>query len=214
MRLFYSIIQCMIVLLVLSSCDTSTNTTPEDQNVTITANFKGPLYAGNYYKGYLPATGYVLWIKDSNGNFVKTIHVTKGIVEVGVYGAHTDHLPEWEKSSGVSIDTTVAKKEDAFIPEEFDGITSASPTFGSALADTTVTLVWDFTDESGTKVPKGTYSYHFEAGNISKDSVDTGESIVTVINETTSGTIQYGSGTATAANPTNNITSLTAQVSQ
>lgn len=179
--------------------------------LTIAPNFSGPLFKGNYYSGYLPATGFALWVEDAQGSFVKTLHVSKGMVEVGLYGAHTNHLPIWEAKSGVVIDTSVSDKSLAFIPEEFDGITSASPSFGTTLPDTTLSFSWDFTDANGAAVIPGTYTFHFEAGNIEKDSVESGTPPVTVFSETSAGTVVYGvnSSTVTAGTATTFIGSLT-----
>lgn len=181
------------------------------ESLTIAPTFSGPLYKGNFYKGYLPATGFALWIEDAQGGFVKTLHVSKGMVEVGLFGAHTNHLPIWEAKSGVVIDTSVTDKSLAFIPEEFDGITSASPSFGTALPDTTLSFSWDFTDASGSAVAPGTYTFHFEAGNITKDSVESGTPPVTVFSETTAGTVVYGvnNSSVIAGGATTSIGALT-----
>jgi hypothetical protein len=171
------------------------------------AKISGPLYEGNFYKGYLPATDVVVWIEDDRGNYIKTVIVSKGVVNVAHAGIHAEHLPVWQKVSKVHSDATVAHDSLSYILPGFDGLTSASLKLKSP-KDTTITVKWDFTDTFGNPVPEGIYRYYIETANIKKDS---GQALI-VLNETTAGSIVTRKRTVTASMPTKNIKAFTVNV--
>jgi flagellar hook assembly protein FlgD len=173
----------------------------------LSAKISGPLYEGNFYKGYLPATDFVVWIEDDRGNYIKTVKISKGVVNVAHAGIHAEHLPVWQKTSKVHSDATVANDSLSYILSGFDGLTSASLKLKSP-KDTTITVKWDFTDTNGNPVPEGVYKYCIETANIKKDS----NLVIIILNETTSGNIVTRKRTVTASIPTKNIKSFTVNV--
>jgi hypothetical protein len=165
-----------------------------------TAKISGPLYEGTFYKGYLPATDFAVWIEDEQGRFIKTIKISKGVVNVAHAGIHAEHLPTWQKSSKVYSDLTVANDSLSYILPGFDGITSASLKL-KANTDTLFSLKWDFTDSAGIPVPEGVYRYCIETSNIRKNTALE----VIVLSESTSGTITTRKRSFTVATTTRNI---------
>ena len=112
---------------VMFFCSPSNPYLPNERiTAVITAHITGPLYQGNFYKGYLPITDFVVWIEDENSRYIKTLQVSKGAVNVASSGVHAEHLPIWAKSANVKCDLKVAKDSLAYILPEFDGLTSAS----------------------------------------------------------------------------------------
>jgi flagellar hook assembly protein FlgD len=166
------------------------------------------LYKGNFYKGYKPITDFAVWIEDENHNYIKTLQISKGAVNVVSTGVHAEHLPTWLKSSKVKTDLKVANDSLAYVLPEFDGVTSASLKV-SATKDTTIGLTWNFTDVSGKSVPEGTYYYCIEVSNIKKDSsAAPGDIPVTILSESTRGTIITRQRISSDGVSTNNIKSL------
>lgn len=203
-RLLLAGIVCL--LLTGLSCDTSG---PEDKNVsllTVSLAFNGPQAQGTAWPefGLYAKTNWGIWIEDSDGNYIKTIKIDSGTVEVTGYPAHTEHLPAWLASSNMEY-----TGPNGYIPPELDGVTAASVLFGAVtdgIADTTISATWDFTDLNGSKVSEGTYYFHAEVANILKN---TGDTTVAIVSQTASASVNYPSGATTDGTPTDNIISLT-----
>ena len=194
---------------VMFFCSPSNPYLPNERiTAVITAHITGPLYQGNFYKGYLPITDFVVWIEDENSRYIKTLQVSKGAVNVASSGVHAEHLPIWAKSANVKCDLKVAKDSLAYILPEFDGLTSASLKVKLS-KDTIMSIKWDFTDAKGNPVPEGTYYYCIESSNIKKDSSATPGTIpVTILSESTRGKIVTRQRMTTDGVPTNNIKTL------
>lgn len=100
---------------------------------------------------------YAVWIENEKGDVVKTLFVTsyttKGRTRPGEepmrgYVKRPACVPTWVKVSKVAEQTD----------QQLDAFTGATPQ-----ADGTQTFIWDFTDQSGKAVPKGTYKVFVEA---------------------------------------------------
>ena len=112
----------------------------------------------NYQKQAGPGSNqYAVWIENEKGEFVKTLFVTaytsKGRARNGEqakrgYIVRPACVPVWVKTS----------KAEEKTDQELDAVTGATPQ-----ASGTQTFTWDFTDEQGKTVPKGTYRVKVEA---------------------------------------------------
>ena len=100
---------------------------------------------------------YAVWIENDKGDVVKTLFVTsyttKGRTRPGEepmrgYVKRPACVPTWVKSSKAAEQTD----------QQLDAFTGATPQ-----ADGTQTFIWDFTDQAGKAVPKGTYKVFVEA---------------------------------------------------
>ena len=135
--------KCLILSLVtacamlLFGCGATAANTParEDDIVAVTFDFqKQSGYASNQF---------AVWIEDANGTLVKTLFVTQFTVNGG-YEKRPDAIPVWvERSSIAQAGST-------------DATSGATPKSGS------LRYVWDLTDNSGNRVPDGTYTYYVE----------------------------------------------------
>jgi hypothetical protein len=185
---------------------------PYDENESVSLKidlqFKGPTYSGTAYTGYLPLTDWVLWIENENGSFVKTLKVNVGAVTAKTTGACEHHLPTWKTIAGISIPGTGNSTK--VIPAQFDGITGASFNFSKLGKDTTISVIWDLTDEKGYAIQSGKYYYCAEVSNINKNKNDT---TCQINNEFTKGIFYYeNAGVTDPASPTTNILSLKANI--
>lgn len=99
---------------------------------------------------------YAVWIEDEQGRVVKTLFVTafttKGRPRPGEairrgYTFRPTCVPSWVK----------AVKAEERTDEELDAYTGATPQSGLQ------TFTWDFTDQTGKSVKKGTYKLRIEA---------------------------------------------------
>ena len=100
---------------------------------------------------------YAVWIENEKGEVVKTLFVTsyttKGRARGGEqpkrgYIVRPACVPTWVKSVNAEAKTD----------QQLDAFTGATPQAGG-----TQTFTWDFTDEEGNAVPKGTYKVFVEA---------------------------------------------------
>ena len=100
---------------------------------------------------------YAVWIENEKGDVVKTLFVTsyttKGRTRPGEepmrgYVKRPACVPTWVKASKAEEQTD----------QQLDAFTGATPQ-----ADGTQTFTWDFTDQQGKAVPKGTYKVFVEA---------------------------------------------------
>jgi len=167
-QLSLSVVLCTLIFL---TCSPSEPVSPHQRiTAVITAHIKGPQYKGNFYKGFLPQTDYAFWIENSVGDYITTLRLSKGVVNVAKTGIHAGHLPVWQKITGTTSTATVADDSLAYILPQFDGLTSASLKVKPS-ADTVLSLLWDFTDTAGREVPEGEYYLCLETANIQKDSI-------------------------------------------
>jgi Predicted periplasmic protein len=112
----------------------------------------------NYNKQAGPGSNqYAVWIENAQGEVVKTLFVTeftaKGRSRDGSkpqrgYTYRTSCVPTWVKH--VDAENLTDERMDAF--------TGATPA-----ASGVQTFTWDFTDQAGKMVPKGTYRFYVEA---------------------------------------------------
>ena len=176
-------------------------------SLAIQLRINGPVYQGSFYKGFLPATDYAVWIEDEHGNYVETLAISESVVTVGEY-SHVEHLPTWQQASGVTYEALQGETADGVAPS-FDAVTSASVRFTGDVAEQTLTCVWPVFDVDVPLVEPGLYNYCAEVANITKD-----EAAGYRINaETTRGTVDVEHHTAQPAAPTSHILSLSASFS-
>lgn len=126
-----------IGLLLQFGCGATAANTPmrEDDIVAVTLDFqKQSGYASNQF---------AVWIEDANGALVRTLFVTQFTVNGG-FEKRPDAIPVWVERSGIAQG------------ENTDTTSGATPKSGS------LRYVWDLTDNSGNRVPEGTYTYYVE----------------------------------------------------
>ena len=136
--------QCVIITLVtacamlLLGCGapTAANTVArEDDIVAVTFDYQKQ-------KGYA-SNQFAVWIEDANGTLIKTLFVTQFTAKGGSE-KRPDAIPVWVERAGIAqVDGT-------------DATSGATPKSGS------LRYVWDLTDNSGNRVPEGTYTYYVE----------------------------------------------------
>ncbi len=209
-----SLIALLSVLVVALSSSIFFSCTDDDPEgpaqITVSMTFKGPLFKGNYYSGFLPKTDWAIYVKDAANKYIKTLKINTGVVKIGQHGSHAKHLPVWLALTGDSI--TDQPDEDS-IPPRFDGYTAASYSFNASSTGEAVTATWDFTDVTGAKVPAGTYTFIAEAANIQKDSSTVAPFFtLSFFSETSMGTVTYPEGAVVNGTATTNILSLTGAV--
>ena len=112
----------------------------------------------NYQRQAGPGSNqYAVWIGNEKGEVVKTLFVTsyttKGRTRPGEepvrgYVKRPASVPTWVKASKAQEQTD----------QQLDAFTGATPQ-----TDGTQTFTWDFTDQQGKAVPKGTYTVNIEA---------------------------------------------------
>lgn len=129
----------------------------------------------NYTKQAGPGSNqYAVWIEDAAGKVVKTLFVTEftskgrsrdGSKPVRGYTYRISCMPTWVKHVGAENLTD----------EQMDAFTGATPAQSGVQ-----TFTWDFTDQAGTPVAKGTYRVYLEA-------TYNGNSVVTYTGTVTSG---------------------------
>lgn len=100
---------------------------------------------------------YAVWIENDKGEVVKTLFVTsyttKGRTRPGEqpmrgYVKRPNCVPTWVKTAKAAEQTD----------QQLDAFTGATPQAGG-----TQTFTWDFTDQQGKAVPRGTYKVMVEA---------------------------------------------------
>lgn len=112
----------------------------------------------NYTKQAGPGSNqYAVWIEDAGGKVVKTLFVTEftskgrsrdGSKPARGYTYRTSCVPTWVKHVGA----------ESLTDEQMDAFTGATPAESGVQ-----TFTWDFTDQSGQPVAKGTYRVYLEA---------------------------------------------------
>lgn len=93
-------------------------------------------------KGYA-SNQFAVWIENEEGALVKTLFVTEFAAKGG-YEKRPDAIPVWVERAGVALKSAA------------DAVSGATPKSGS------LSYVWDLTDESGARVPDGTYTFLVE----------------------------------------------------
>ncbi len=96
----------------------------------------------NKQSGYA-SNQFAVWIEDADGALVKTLFVTKFTANGG-YEKRPDAVPTWVERTGAANRAVD------------DATSGATPKTG------TLRYVWDLTDESGARVPNGTYRFYVE----------------------------------------------------
>ena len=129
----------------------------------------------NYTKQAGPGSNqYAVWIENAEGHVVKTLFVTEftakgrsrdGSKPARGYTYRTSCVPTWVQHINA----------DALTDEEMDAFSGATPAESGVQ-----TFTWDFTDQDGQPVAKGTYRFYLEA-------TYNGASVVTY-----TGTVTYG----------------------
>ena len=123
-------------LLLVSGCAATPAAQQQRNNDIVAVSFdfaKQGGYASNQF---------AVWIEDASGTPVKTLFVTNFTAKGG-YQKRPDASPLWVERSAAGTG----------VP---DGVSGATPKSGS------VRYVWDLTDQSGARVPDGTYTFHVE----------------------------------------------------
>ena len=87
-----------------------------------------------------------VWVEDAEGAVVKTLLVTDFTAGRRGYRNRTMSLPAW----------VVAADPESMTDEEIDTVSGATPGQGELV------YVWDFTNQSGERVPDGIYTVHVE----------------------------------------------------
>lgn len=114
----------------------------QTSNVTVSFNYERvKAMASNQF---------AVWIEDANGNFIKTLYVTK-FTGNGGYKKRPDSLPQWaDKHTKNNIDT----------------VTKATPSTSA------IKCTWDFTDSNGKALPRDQkYMFFIEGTTSWKDNV-------------------------------------------
>ena len=129
----------------------------------------------NYTKQAGPGSNqYAVWIENASGQVVKTLFVTEftskgrsrdGSKPARGYTYRTSCMPTWVKHVGA----------ESLTDEQMDAFTGATPAQSGVQ-----TFTWDFTDQVGKPVAKGTYRVYLEA-------TYNGNSVVTYTGTVTSG---------------------------
>ena len=178
---------------------------PTISSVTVTLRFSGPRYAGSFYSGFLPATDHAVWIEDAEGQYVKTLGISKSVVSVAQY-SHVEHLPTWMAKSGTSYEALQAETEEGVAPS-FDSVSGASVHFLGAVTDSTLVFEWDLTDKAGNRVSEENFRFCAEVANITKDEATSYQ----INSETNCGLMDLKEQSATLADPTEHILALSAE---
>ena len=133
----------------------------------------------NYTKQVGPGSNqYAVWVENAQGEVVKTLFVT----EFSAKGRSRDgSKPQRGYTFRTSCVPTWVQHVDAnsLSDDQLDAFTGATPAESGVQ-----TFTWDFTDQAGKVVPKGTYRFYVEA-------TYSGPAVVTY-----SGTVEFGAPAA------------------
>ena len=100
---------------------------------------------------------YAVWIENEKGEVVKTLFVTSFTTKGRVRG-HEEPMRGYQKRPSCVPLWVKTAKANNLTDEQIDAFTGATPQ-----ADGTQTFTWDFTDQKGNAVKKGTYKVMVEA---------------------------------------------------
>lgn len=102
----------------------------------------------------LASNQFAIWIENENGELIKNIFVTKFTAADG-YSKRKESLSTWVKRSNVKN----------YSKEKIDSISGATPKSSS------LTYLWDCTDQNENPVPNGTYRFFVEGSTYWKDKI-------------------------------------------
>ena len=137
-------ILCKILLCLLALLLAAGTTFAED---TSSENTAGIEISFTYQRGTTIASNQVaVWVEDVEGVVVKTLLVTDFTAGRRGYRNRTMSLPVW----------VAASDPESMTDEEIDTVSGATPGQGELV------YVWDFTNQSGVRVPDGIYTVHVE----------------------------------------------------
>ena len=158
-KLFTTILAVLLLavpIIVLGIQAENEEVRPENQNLP--AKAKSLEISFDYQRQAGPGSNqYAVWVENEKGDVVKTLFVTsyttKGRTRPGEkpmrgYVRRPACVPTWVKASNAEGQTD----------QQLDAVTGATPQ-----ADGTQVFTWDFTDQQGKAVPKGTYKVLIEA---------------------------------------------------
>jgi hypothetical protein len=97
-------------------------------------------------QGGFGSNQFALWITDAQGNYIKTLYVTR-FTASGGYAKRPQSIPDWVKASGLA----------GMSKDQVDAITGATPRTGA------LSYRWDGTNQAGAAVPPGEYRVFLEA---------------------------------------------------
>ena len=147
-----------VMLLAVPAIVLSIKATNERQLESLAPKANSLEVSFNYQRQAGPGSNqYAVWIENEKGDVVKTLFVTsyttKGRTRPGEapmrgYVKRPACVPTWVK----------AAKAEAQSDQQLDAFTGATPQ-----ADCIQTFTWDFTNQQGKAVPKGTYKVFVEA---------------------------------------------------
>lgn len=143
MRKAISILTASLAMALLASC------APKPGSLEISFNYTKQAGGGS--------NQYAVWVENAQGQVVKTLFVT----EFTTKGRSRDgSKPQRGYTFRTSCVPTWVKHVDAenLTDEQMDAFTGATPAQSGVQ-----TFTWDFTDQSGQPVPKGTYRFFVEA---------------------------------------------------
>lgn len=102
----------------------------------------------------LASNQFAIWIENENGELIKNIFVTR-FTAVDGYSKRKEALSTWVERSNVKN----------YSKEKIDSISGATPKSSS------LTYLWDCTDQNENPVPDGTYKFFIEGNTHWKDRV-------------------------------------------
>ena len=112
----------------------------------------------NYQRQAGPGSNqYAVWIENEKGEVVKTLFVTSFTTKGRVRGNEQPMRGYIKRPACVPTWVKAAKAND-LTDQQLDAVTGATPQ-----ASGTQTFIWDFTDQQGKAVQKGTYKVFVEA---------------------------------------------------
>ena len=160
MRKILSLVMLCAVSALMASC------APKPDNLEISFNYNKQAGPGS--------NQYAVWIENAEGHVVKTLFVTEftakgrsrdGSKPARGYTYRTSCVPTWVQHADA----------ESLTDEQIDAFTGATPAESGVQ-----TFTWDFTDQAGQPVAKGTYRFYLEA-------TYNGASVVTYTGTVTSG---------------------------
>ena len=133
------ILLCLIALLLAAGTAFAEDTSSE--------NTAGIEISFTYQRGTTIASNQLaVWVEDAEGAVVKTLLVTDFTAGRRGYRNRTMSLPVW----------VAAADPESMTDAEIDTVSGATPGQGELV------YVWDFTNQSGERVPDGIYTVHVE----------------------------------------------------
>ena len=133
------ILLCLLALLLAAGTAFAEDTSSE--------NTAGIEISFTYQRGTTIASNQLaVWVEDAEGAVVKTLLVTDFTAGRRGYRNRTMSLPVW----------VAASDPESMTDEEIDTVSGATPGQGELV------YVWDFTNQSGVRVPDGIYTVHVE----------------------------------------------------